>query len=289
LSKAPALPGWEFYPYRLADPLDEALATIQGRTNIDFSRARAVAQDTDDGGVNLTFSSPDFAAIGEEAASGAAFVATEALLGEECLDKFVDIIDVSMNPADAASVGLDALPRVVGDRVAASGNRISPAPFVKRGDVEWTLWQLKPKEEPDYTHQLDLFVGKSALPEMWKRGHSNRVFSSARFSRFGETFCFVKLDGSQGIEKEGFADKSEIEDALETALRAEGLGSYIGGGTGRRYSYVDLALLDVEKSIPVIRETLRRGRVPNRSWLLFYDDTLRSEWVGIWDDTPPPP
>jgi hypothetical protein len=288
LSRAPTLAGWEFYPYRLAEPRDLALLTVQGRCGVDFGRFRASVQATSDGGVDLVFWSREVDAIGMDAARGAAFVATESLLGEEVLDNFVNVIDAAADPA-GDDVDLGALAPAVAAKLEAARARLSPAPLVERTDLPYTLWELKPREAADYTHQHDLFVGKSSLPEMWTRAHSNGTFSSARFSRFGETFCYVKLDGSEGLGEGGFADKSEIEDALEAALAPASLGALTGGGTGRRYAYVDLALRNVDESIPIIRETLRRGRVPRRSWLLFFDSTLRDEWVGIWDETPPPP
>jgi hypothetical protein len=67
------------------------------------------------------------------------------------------------------------------------------------------------------------------------------------------------------------------------------LGALVGGGTGLRYSYIDLALLDVEAAILLMREALRGGRLPKRSWFLFYDSVLAAEWVGVWDDSPLPP
>ncbi len=46
---------------------------------------------------------------------------------------------------------------------------------------------------------------------------------------------------------------------------------------------------DLENAIPAIRQRLRAGNVPKRSWILFFDDTLAGEWIGIYDDTLPPP
>ncbi len=289
LARAPALAGWEFYSYRLAEPLDQALSAIKGRTGIDFAGFRASVQGTEDAGVDLVFWSNDVAALDPSVARSAAFVAAESLLGEEVLDGFVDVIDAAAGPAEGDRVELGALASAVAAKVESGRARLSPAPFAERTALGGTIWKLRPAEKSDYPHQHDLFVGKSALPEMWTRAHSNRIFSSARFSRFGETFCFVKFDGSQGLDKEGFADKAAIEDALDAALVPAGLGAQVGGGTGLRYSYVDLALRDVGKAIPLIRETLRGGRVPVRSWLLFFDAALRDEWVGIWDESPAPP
>jgi hypothetical protein len=67
------------------------------------------------------------------------------------------------------------------------------------------------------------------------------------------------------------------------------LGVVIGGGTGIRHSYVDLALTDVERGVAATRAALRKGGLPKRSWILFFDDALAAEWIGIHDDTPPPP
>jgi hypothetical protein len=34
---------------------------------------------------------------------------------------------------------------------------------------------------------------------------------------------------------------------------------------------------------------MRAAAVANRSWLLFHDAHLADEWIGIYEDTPPPP
>jgi hypothetical protein len=50
-----------------------------------------------------------------------------------------------------------------------------------------------------------------------------------------------------------------------------------------------LALADVDAAIPVIQSRLRDGRIPHRSWLLFFDTPLAEEWIGMYTDTPAPP
>jgi hypothetical protein len=97
------------------------------------------------------------------------------------------------------------------------------------------------------------------------------------------------MDGSEGLDDGGFGDKAEIEDALDAALRPRGLGCVVGGGTGLRYSYIDLALTDLGSAVAVVREVLRAGRLTRRSWLLFYDSEWAHEWLGVWEDSPPPP
>ena len=99
----------------------------------------------------------------------------------------------------------------------------------------------------------------------------------------------VKIDGSDGLDESQFADKGEIEDALDEVLVPARLGCQIGGGTGQRYAYIDLALIDLDRGIQAIRERLRRGSVPKHTWIQFFDADLVAEWIGIYDDTPPPP
>jgi hypothetical protein len=289
LARAPALEGWEFYAHRLPENVAMTMGTVEARAGVDFRGFRASVRPTDDGGVDLTYFSPNVRTIGDERAKSAAFVATETLLGEHVLDLFVDVIEVADRPRVGDDIDLESLSATVSRHLETERRRLSPAPFYERDDLMWTLWELKPEDAPDYPHQVDLFVGTSGLKEMWTRAHSGRAFASSRFSAFGETFCFLKIDRAEGLDEELFANKSEIEDALDAALKRAGLGAHVGGGTGRRYSYVDLALRDVERAIPVVRDTLRRGKVPRRSWLLFFDATLRDEWVGIWPETPPPP
>jgi hypothetical protein len=149
--------------------------------------------------------------------------------------------------------------------------------------------QLQPEQSDDSVEQRDLFVGKSPNLALWKATHSGGRFSPERSSRCGELFCYVKLDGSQGLDDEGFGDKSEIEDALDAELMPARLGCQIGGGTGLRYSYIDLALTDVDQGIQAVRRRLQAGKVPNRSWIQFFDSDLAAEWVGVYDDSPPPP
>lgn len=107
--------------------------------------------------------------------------------------------------------------------------------------------------------------------------------------RFGELFCYVKLDGSVDLSAKKFEDKAAIEDALDGALKASGTGAVVGGGTGLRYSYIDLALTDTEKGIPRVVEILRKGNVAKRAWILFFEEIYRHEWVGVWEDSPAPP
>ena len=80
-----------------------------------------------------------------------------------------------------------------------------------------------------------------------------------------------------------------IDSPSDAAIVPEAVGGVIGGGTGRRYSYIDLSLTDVKRAAELMRPALRKGRIPPRTWLMFFDDELADEWVGIGEGGGPPP
>jgi hypothetical protein len=305
--RAPAIPGWEFYEYRLPESVELTHLTVQSRVGCDVSDFQVNVSRGGQHRIDLEFTSSSFAADDKEAGFNAAFVATETLLGEQLLNEWIG--GISFTPGKTGrlkkmfggkpaarphAIGLERLKDTVDALVGSIVEQLPPEPhheWVRDGNpaAEWTIWELKPDQADDYAEQHDLFVGKSVNPDMWTAAHSGGFFSSKRFSRCGETFCYVKIDGAEGLGDGGFADKADIEDALDAALRPHQLGCHIGGGTGLRYSYVDLALTDVMKGIEAVRRCLKAGKVPLRSWIQFFDSDWGAEWVGVYKDTPPPP
>ena len=304
LKRAPELTGWEFYEYRLAEDFESTRLNVEGRTGCDIASFQFRASRSERNLIDLSFASPAVDDQDEQTRFNAAFIATESLLGEQCLDNWVGGIEITSLPAETGlkslfGSGKTKRPMLVGlDRMNATANALIESireqlprdpHYMWVDDAQWSIWELKPESADDYCEQKDLFVGKSANPSQWKAAHSGGLFCSERFSRCEETFCYVKIDGSSGLDEEGFADKSEIEDALNAVLKAERIGCYIGGGSGLRYSYVDLALTAIDKGIDVVRQRLQLGKVPKRSWIQFYDSDLAAEWVGVYDDSPCPP
>lgn len=291
LKRAPALPGWEFYGHRPAVAPPEALGLAEGRTGRKPALTTAAAARGTFNRIDLTFTSPAVKTEEDvEAAFHEAFILAESLLGEDVLDTWVGVVRVApWKAAPAGAVAHKDLRREVDRLVAAVRDALPKDPVHRFSQAgKWSLLKLKPDEQADYPAQDDLFVAKAMNVKLWENGRSRAFFSSSRWSRTGETFCYVKLDGRKA-DQEAFPDKAAIEDALEAALRKANLGCHVGGGTGKIYSYVDLAVTDLEKAVPVIRETLQKGKVDRRSWILFYDSTLAWEWIGVWDDSPPPP
>lgn len=310
LERAPELAGWEFYPYRLAEDVEMANHTVQGRTGGDLTGTVAAAMIGEHHRINLRFSSSITTGADDQQALHNAFVATESILGEELLDKWIGRIDVEPLPEPAgiskllgrgrrtgpSFMSLDRLKSTVESLIAAVQDQLLDAPMFTfdwgddsaESGAEWTMFELKPVKADDYPRRQDLFVAVTVNEGLWRSCREHTSFYSERFSRHGECFCYLKIDGSAGLADCSFPDRSSMEDALNDALIPARAGCVIGGGTGLRYSYIDLALADVDVAIPIVTSCLCAGNIPRRAWLLFFDAPLQHEWIGMYADTPAP-
>ena len=293
LDRAPKLPGWEFYPYRLAEDLDQAGPTVEGRTGGSLDGVTVELQIGEGHRIDLLFRSPKTKGEDDQQAMNVAFVATESLLGEQALDRWVGAIEVgraARGDRKPRAIPLDRLKDTFDALVDSIRDRLPDRPFVERDDGDqWNLIKLQPEEADDYPGRADLMVAVVRDVELWKAMHAPAPFYSQRFSRCKETFAYVKLDGSflrPGSEAD---DRGKIEDAIDEQLARDRLGVHIGGGTGLQYAYVDLALADLDRGVEETRRVLRKLGVPKRSWILFFDADLVAEWVGVYPETPPPP
>ncbi len=111
----------------------------------------------------------------------------------------------------------------------------------------------------------------------------NKLFHSRCHSRVGETFCYLKI-GARPDDWTAF----ELGESLDRVLRAHEVGCVVWAGESPGQDYVAFALPDVAAALPVLRRYLQRLNVDRRGWLLFFDDDLEHEWLGVWPDSPAP-
>jgi hypothetical protein len=299
LSKAPNMEFFEFYEYRLPESLEAANAMVSSRTNWqDISEIGFNTIIGDYNRIDITFYTP-FSESDDEQTNNL-YLITEQLLGEEYQDNWMGYIDVLPKPKKKSFLGFNKTGAVSHLPVGQLKSNFEENIAVVKGALpekhyhefsenhEWSLLKLRPEKKEDYAHKDDMFVAPSISPQLFDALHRGKGnFYSGRFSNFGETFMFLKMDGSaDDLNQEIFPDRSSIEDALGEAL--QGKGSIIGGGTGLRYSYIDFALTDLEQSIDIIQKILQDGKITKRSWLFFHDPIYQLEWIGIWPDSPEP-
>lgn len=294
LERAPKIEGWEFYPYRPAETAEQTIQTVQGRVGVDITGALIDASVAPGRKVDLNFAFPGQPDIDEQTAINAAFVATETLMGEQVLDTWIGTIGLFDGDAPTGGHPL-SLDRAQATVAALIRGSLDQLPSERTRDVsfddnQWATIKLEPPEEADdYPGRSDLVVASTHDVELFQAIHGGQSFSSSCHSRLGEQFCYLKLDAAE-VARDGIvAFRSQFEDALNPALLESTSGCCMGGGSGLRYAYIDLALTDLKHAVPIIRQTLAERDAPVRSWLLFHDDDLAAEWIGIRPQTPPPP
>jgi hypothetical protein len=293
LERAPKIAGWEFYPYRLAETPEQAALAVKSRLDVSVASALIDASVAPGRKIDLSFSFPKHKTLDEEKAMHAAFVATEALLGEQVLDTWIGMIGLAEG-TEKRGTGPLPLERAQGTVAALIRSLIDQLPTTRAQDISigknWATIKLDPPEEAEeYPGRSDLMIAATNNVELFQAIHSGQPFASSCHSRLGEMFCYLKLDASDIPSNEIVAFRSQFEDALNPALLEANAGGCIGGGSGLRYAYIDMAITDIKRATPIIRKVLAEHQAPARSWILFNDDDLAAEWIGIYSKTPPPP
>ncbi len=292
LERAPKLENWLFYSYRQPISYAECQKTILIKSgepllDLQFSGKQSVEHN-----LELSFYYPG---ITEDSslynlAVNQAFFTLEALLGEEILNKWIGIIEILELPNDDRQLlPLLDLKTYVDTQMVLIKNQLPDHPyytFSENGD--WTLFELEPKEAEDYPLQQDLYIARTMNTDLWTNAQKGHSFYSENYSRLGETFCYLKMDGNFMHEESFFELKTEIEKQLNETLLDHGFGSVIGSGTGYRYQYIDFALHNFKDAVPLIQRVTTELGTPKSTWLLFFDSSLQNEWIGMFKNTPPP-
>jgi hypothetical protein len=290
LERAPKTSGWEFYPHRLPEDVPMTIQMVEARVGVNITGAVVTASIAPGRKIDLAFAFPQQPHLDEQTANNAAFVATETLMGEHVLDTWIGGIGLIEGKSPNRPLPMDRAQATVGALIQSIQEQLPPTKLHDIGVGEdWSNVQLEPDQADDYPGRNDLIVASTQSIDLFRAAHSGMIFTSSCHSRFGEIFCYLKIDGTD-VPREHFVEfRSQIEDTLNPQLVQAGVGSCIGGGSGIRYSYLDLALTDISKAVPIIRQVLSSRRVPLRSWLLFFDDEFSREWIGIYAQTPEPP
>lgn len=285
---------------RPALELSQALEEVRAVTGIDFGRAVARAGFTRGHLLDVVVKLPG--ARGTTAEEEAADRLVVSVLGEADADDWVDQVTLEPAPHGGALSVLQSLPdqgryfpllelpAAVSAAVRGLYAGMPPEPlWATGGEQRWTLLELEVDRAEDYGRQADVALCATFLPEMLKCYLSGSPFASRRFSRHGEIFAYLKHESTGGDAREALAARRVLEDALDAALVVERCGRVVGSGMGVLYSYVDFALVSLERALHVIRTVATRVGLPPKSWLLFCDSALSSDWAAVHPGAPAPP
>lgn len=300
-ARAPA--GAAVLTRRPRQPLGAALDRARRESALDFRRARFRAGFARGHLLELVVHLPG--GSGSDSERRAAQRLVWDAVGERLADDWIGAVHVAPEPRGGPlrvlpSEGsarapeperhpLEALPETVDAAVRGVSAALPEQPAWAHGhDGDWVLLETEPEPDGEGFGQDDLILASTREPELLKCYLSGAPFSSARFSRHGETCFFLKF-AAEGELESRFEARSRLEDACDAALVAGRAGRVTGGGLGLRYTYVNFVLSDLERAFDIVRGVAREAKLPLASWLLPFDDDLSAEWVEVWPDTPAPP
>ena len=222
----------------------------------------------------------------------------EAQLGAGVLDEWIGSIEVVpaprrgpltvLQPSRTHDAGrpLENLAETISAAVDGLRRGLSDRPCHERCDVEtWVMFELEPDlsaqvDTKDGPPQSDLVTATTWMPEMLRCLLRGDPFYSGRFSRLGERFYYLELFDAHLAEQTRLVGRQQLEDAINTTLRQERLGCVVGSGIGLRRSYIDLAVVDLQRSLPLLGPLVTRSH-QIRCWLHAADTPYRGQKLPL--------
>jgi len=303
--RAPALDGWTFLAHRVPEPIDSAFEVIAGRTGARLDDATVAVEVGPGRRLDVRMAGEFVRRSDDQRALGPAFVAIEVLAGEQRLNDWIGEITVmparparglrrlfargpaGERPTDPIAHLCDLVEQAIESIRSTMPDRPLYELDFDEGQ-EWVVYEGggAAPDEDGCRHDVIIgtIFGKAMVDALAMRGS----FASERFSRCDETFAFVQIESRVDLS-ERVRERNRLMDAMDAALRQRGCGCSIGGATGARYNYIDLALSDIDGARTHLRDIVIANDCSERSWLLFHDAVLAAEWIGLHPNAPHPP
>ncbi len=213
------------------------------------------------------------------------------LIGEKKHRTWIGSFDIiSQVPGDEKVFPLRALPQFVDEKINEAQKRLPKEPYgTIDGMGEWVGIDFDPAENCDYTGRSDMVTMCTMLPEVIESYHNDFRFCSERFTNFNEIFCYLKMERwREGNEMENEEYKVKLIDELNMGLRKNKMGMVTGAGTGLKYAYIDFVISNISRGARIIQSKLRKFKITKNAWIMFLDSSMEANWIGVYDDTPPP-
>lgn len=296
--RAPELSGWHYAVEREGVDLESGLSATRKDTGLDLSRSRVRVGVGRGHGLEVVLASEHFRAPDQDSDLDAAHQLCNQLLGDRLLNHWVSNVSTLPQPrpsplrllgADKQLLPLDVheLRPSVEAAVRGIEQGLPDQPCHANCEhADWVMFDCAAEHEGAAEGPAhDLMMACTMRPEMLKWHLQGGDFSSRRFSRFGEQFCYLKLRSGEDIQAAA-ERRVELEEQLDRWLVPGRLGCVVGAGPGRHFQYIQLALTDLQHAITLLQRQLETAYPPG-GWLLFCDSEWRHEWIDFGAGAPP--
>lgn len=299
VASAPNLPRWQFAAYKEPNQFGQYQ---DSRLKGDWSEAEVVIEVTDTNALDLTILSERFQKDGAKEDLALAMVLAESLLGEEILDKWINIVlpksrQQRKSPLQAVRLGIEQrqtvnikdLFQAVGESINRIEEALPPQPLWRYDCRKRKLERLG-KNPADWQADQGVDVNfwtLTNMPKLSKAPAQRYNFYSTAFSRHNELFCYLKIKGAEEL-REDEERRLALAQAVDTGLHESESGCLTGSGMTAECVHLELMVHDLKGAVVVLRRMAAQMGLPPTSWLLFHDRDYQDEWLGLRPDSPLP-
>lgn len=286
ISRAPTLEGWSFSDARPPTPLSEnTVALIEGRAHLPFTLAGITPAAGEHQRIDFTGSGKgDTGTI-----AGLAGLSFSVLFGEAVERDWLGELDggkrgllSAFSRAPAPETWLpgfvDSTTDVLNSLMDA--RPASPRASVYSDDSDFSLFKAEPHSDTG-SPRADLFSCFSCHPDLAQARFAGVRISSARFSRFGESLCGVRIPRTPDHPFDQVDDRADLAQVIHDALAVDQTGGVTGEGHGKEHVYIDFATTDIAAAMARVEAELGGAGITAPCHLLFDDAGLEDRMLPL--------
>lgn len=279
-AKAPKLDNWNYYSYYQPYPPNVIQSEMLRRFKSKVTAFSTSCRVNDINMIEVIITSPDFKTEEDKESQELATNILKLTLGQETFDKWVGSIFLEKKDVKTpVNAGAAELVKQVTEAKAAIANSLPAKHYWQIDKGRFDKFALLRKEEIEKTP-----LAKGVIN--FYKATSYKPFYSQRYSKTGETFCFLVF---YDIKDDPKLDLQPILDDFNDSLEENKCGCALGSDyvAGDFWS-IQLILSDVQKALPALQAVATKHKLSKNSWIFFHDAILQDEYIGLYKDSPVP-
>ena len=174
--------------------------------------------------------------------------------------------------------------------IASMREQVPPRPFAEQPyDRNAFVMYQAMRLEQDPAWRNDTITGYTSYRAMAHARMAGDPLAAERFSRFGESFCGLKVARTPEFPFTETEQRTALAEGAHLMLSTREQGGVTGEAVGHAHVYVDIALTDVEGGLDTLAELLDRIELNGPAWLIFDEAGLKEYALPLTPRTPAVP
>ncbi|MCA9139225.1 MAG: hypothetical protein KDB00_20770 [Planctomycetales bacterium] len=256
------LKGWTFYQSRQPNRHLESIAVEIGNLGRVDAETMLIETTVDDQQelLDIVAWHPLFAELSEDHHAQLLFLLLDETLGEFGTQTWIGGIEIDEIAPDAVdgrkTHRLIDLPKFINDIKRYHGwEKLSPI-------RSYTGYSIRTQQP---ILRGDTIAGTTCIPRLvFELIEEGGRLDEDPLDGTGASLAYLQIDGAVFPSGDEAGVRHNIEEALEETLESNQLGRPLGGAAGTESSYIDLLLIDGDRSRAAVDETMRRLELADR-------------------------